>query len=274
MPARRPSSNGAGGSAGPLPGWSEADSAGFAGLARIVVPGRSEQIRILVGLIPARRDEGFSAVELGAGQGVLARAVLNRFPRCRYLAYDRSPRMLAALRRTLRGYGPRAAVCGFDLAAAAWRRDLPRPLRCVLASLVVHHLTDAAKRRLFLDVAARLEPGGAFLMADLVAPPNAAAQRLFAAQWDRAAHAQSRRVRLGADALRRFTRGGWNHYAAKNPDPYDRPARLLHQLRWLEEAGLERVDCFWMQAGHAIFGGYRRVRGAAVRGGRRARMRA
>ena len=29
------------------------------------------------------------------------------------------------------------------------------------------------------------------------------------------------------------------------------------QLRWLEEAGFSSVDCFWMRAGHAVYGGYR-----------------
>jgi len=201
---------------------------------------------------------------LGAGHGVLARAVLSTFPRCRYVALDRSEHMLVALRHTLRRYRARAVVRRFDLSGTAWRRELPRPLRCVLASLVVHHLTDPQKRRLCRDVAARLEPGGAFLLADLVAPANAAVQQLFAGQWNAAARAQSRGTSRGAGALRRFTHGGWNHYATSTPDPYDRPARLLHQLQWLEEAGFGQVDCFWMHAGHAIFGGY--LPGGQVRG--------
>jgi SAM-dependent methyltransferase len=235
-------------------------------LARIAVPAREEQIRILTDLIPAGRDEPFTAVELGAGQGALARAVLRAFPRCHYVALDRSEHMLAALRHALRAHGSRAVVRGFDLAAAAWRRDLPRPLRCLLASLVVHHLTDAEKRRLFKDVAGRLEPGGALLLADLVAPANAVVQRLFVAQWNGAARAQSRGLARGADAVRRFTRDGWNHYATSAPDPYDRPARLLNQLQWLQDAGFGQVDCFWMYAGHAVFGGY--LPGGRVRGRR------
>ncbi len=257
MRARKPPGNGAGrGAVEAVAGWTEADSDAFAALAGIAVPARNEQIAILTDLIPARRSEVFTAVELGAGHGVLARSVLNTFPRCRYVALDRSEHMLDTLRHTLRGYGARAVVRGFDLSGTAWRRELPRPLRCVLASLVVHHLTDPEKRRLYRNVAARLEPRGAFLLADLVAPVNAPVQQLFAGQWNAAARAQSRGTSRGADALRRFTHGGWNHYATSTPDPYDRPARLLHQLQWLEEAGFRQVDCFWMQAGHAIFGGY------------------
>jgi hypothetical protein len=107
-------------------------------------------------------------------------------------------------------------------------------------------------------VARRLDRGGAFLLADLVLPVNPRSQRLFAAQWHEAARLQSRGLHRGSAALRRFKRGGWHYYAVREPDPYDRPSRLLDQLRWLREAGFDQVDCFWMHAGHAIFGGYLR----------------
>jgi len=56
------------------------------------------------------------------------------------------------------------------LEAEEWRKTLPRPLWCVLASLVVHHLPGPWKRRLFADMRAGLEPGGAFILADIVEP--------------------------------------------------------------------------------------------------------
>jgi hypothetical protein len=34
------------------------------------------------------------------------------------------------------------------------------------------------------------------------------------------------------------------------------PDRVFEQLRWLEEAGFRAMDCFWMRAGHAVYGGY------------------
>jgi methylase of polypeptide subunit release factors len=124
-------------------GWTEGDSETFAALAEIAVPARRAQIEILTRLVPAERDEAFTVVELGAGEGALARAMLSTFRRCRYVALDRSDRMRASLRRTLGRYGARAVVREFELADRAWRSALPRPLRCVVASLVVHHLDDA-----------------------------------------------------------------------------------------------------------------------------------
>ncbi len=44
-------------------------------------------------------------------------------------------------------------------------------------------------------------------------------------------------------------------YRYPDVDDIDKPSRLLDQLKWLEQAGFADVDVFWMQAGHALFGG-------------------
>ena len=134
----------------------------------------------------------------------------------------------------------------------------------MLASLVVHHLAAAGKRRLFADLARRLEPGGALLLADIVEPVGPAARAAFARQWDDAARTQSLALTGGLEAFERFQRDGWNFYRG-TPDPYDRPSGLGEQLRWLRRAGFARVDAFWMRAGHAVFGGFRGPRRAPAR---------
>ena len=246
----------------PTRAWTETDSRTFIDDGAVFVPGREEQIATLRALIPAGPGEAFTVAELGAGGGVLARAVLEAFPRCRYVALDGSPAMRRRLGETLARHGARVEVHDFELAERAWRTALPSPLRCVLASLVVHHLPAAGKRRLFADLARRLEPGGALLLADIVDPASAAAREAFARQWDDAARVQSLALTGGLEAFARFEAGGWNFYRG-TPDACDQPSRLDDQLRWLGEAGLAPVDCFWMRAGHAVFGGWRPRRAPA-----------
>jgi tRNA (cmo5U34)-methyltransferase len=217
------------------------------------------------------RSSPFTVAELGAGAGLLARAVLEAFPRCRYVALDGSAAMRAQLATTLAPYAARLEVRAFDLASRDWRAALPSPLRCVLASLVVHHLPGAGKRRLFADLARRLDPGGALLLADVVEPASPAAREAFARQWDDAARAQSLALTGGLAAFERFQAGGWNFYRG-TPEPYDQPSLVDEQLRWLRAAGFATVDCFWMRAGHAILGGWlgaRRRRAPAARPRRR-----
>ena len=38
-----------------------------------------------------------------------------------------------------------------------------------------------------------------------------------------------------------------------------RPQTLLHHLVWLKHAGFAAVDCFWMSAAHAVFGGVKQA---------------
>jgi tRNA (cmo5U34)-methyltransferase len=237
------------------PHWTEADSQRFIDDGAVFVPSRDEQIATLCALIPARADEAFTVAELGAGAGVLAHAVLEAFPRCRYVALDGSAAMRTRLEQTLQRYRTRVDVRAFDLADRDWRAALPSALRVVLASLVVHHLPAAGKRRLFADLARRLEPGGALLLADVIEPPSPAARQTFARQWDDAARAQSLALTGGLEAFARFERDGWNFYRG-TPEPYDQPSRLDEQLRWLRAAGFATVDGFWMRAGHAVFGAW------------------
>ena len=235
-----------------IDGWTEEDSQLYLENGVQYVPSRRTLIETLRDLVPAGGDEPWHVVELGAGDGALARHILERYPPCSYTALDGSETMRRRIVDTLAGYGDRASVRHFALEEQPWRRELPKPLRAVVSSLVLHHLSGEAKRELFRDIAMRLEIGGALLIADLVEPANDRARGVFARQWNEAISDQT-----GEEGLRFFRTSKWNYYELDEPDPYDQPSRLIDQLRWLEEAGFRHVDCFWMRAGHAIFGGYK-----------------
>jgi SAM-dependent methyltransferase len=206
-------------------------------------------------LLPAEPSGIFTVVELGAGGGDLAQAILEKFPRCHYLAFDGSETMREHLAHRLTSFHDRLEIHPFELAEQAWRQALPSPLRCVLSSLCVHHLTGSQKRQLFIDMAQRLETGGAILLADLVEPATQQVTNLFARQYDEMVREQSVTKRGNLSGYEQFCEMKWNYFA--NPDPIDHPSLLSEQLRWLGEAGFSSTDCFWMRAGHAIYGGYK-----------------
>lgn len=239
--------------------WSEADSEAFLSHSEIFVPGRTEQIASLLHLIPARIEETFTIVELAAGGGVLARAILEKFPCCHYVALDGSAVMRDRLSHTLSEFGKRVEVRPFELEEQEWRSALPMPLRCVLSSLAVHHLSDEGKRQLFQDMFTRLEPGGVVLLADIVKPATPRIANLYARQYDEIVHAQSLAAYGDLRGYESFQELRWNYfsYDYADPDSYDTPSLLSDQLLWFREAGFSMADCFWMQAGHAIYGGYK-----------------
>ena len=158
-------------------GWNESDSRDFIDLGRFFVPDREEQIATVLDMVP---DPGEGLlVDLCCGEGLLSRALLERFPKARVLAMDLSPAMLEKARVSLAEHGDRFSTRPFDLADRSWR-SFPEPVRAFVSSLAVHHLDGGGKRDLFRDLAAALAPGGALVIADLVRPATPAAQALAA----------------------------------------------------------------------------------------------
>ena len=232
--------------------WNEADSSVYRDIATVAVPRRVEMIGTLLSLVPFGRDEQFRAVELGSGEGLAAAALLDRFPRATLVALDGSESMRQATRAATSRFAGRVRIEPFELASLDWW-DVMRGVDVVLTTLCLHHLNDAKKQYFFKAAAERLSARGALLVADLVEPQHQIVRDMFADSWDASVRAQADALGM-PELANRFVEARWNHY--RTLDPADRPSALFHQLVWLRHAGFAAVDCFWMYAGHAIYGGF------------------
>jgi hypothetical protein len=76
-----------------------------------------------------------------------------------------------------------------------------------------------------------------------------------------AAKEQAEAVRM-PELFERFVDERWNHF--RFPDPSDQPAALLHHFMWLRHAGFAAVDCIWLDAGHAVFAGFKQAEASAL----------
>jgi tRNA (cmo5U34)-methyltransferase len=236
--------------------WSEENSRQFLQFADVVFPHRAEQNALLTALVPADGNQAFTTVDLGCGQGTLSRALLARFPHCRVIGLDFSPLMLETARANLSVFGDRFEARQFDLRRSDWLDDLPDQVRCFVASLAVHHIDGPGKRALYRDLAARLVPGGALLLQDLIEPTNERTWRQYALMWDGYVKEHSIRVTGSLDFYHTFVHDGWNHFATPDLE-FDMPSGLYEQFRWFEEAGLAGADCFWFWYGHAVYGAFK-----------------
>ena len=232
---------------------SEADWRTYRELAPAAVPARAEQAAVLLALFPFRASDSFRVVELGAGEGRLTHAVLELFSNASALALDGSRAMLELAGARLSRFRSRARAEFFDLASTDWL-PLVAGADVVVSSLCIHHLDGSGKRALFSSLREHLSERGALLIADLVAPRRAEALRLFADTWDDSTERQSLSATGSPAVFDLFVSSEWNIY--RHPDPMDIPSPLFDQLKWLEAAGFSGVDCFWMQAGHAVYGGF------------------
>jgi len=237
----------------PSTGWDEEASQDFLDYGKVFIPYRDFQFQLLTGLIPAFSFP-YRILELCCGEGLLGASLLDRHPHAGWIGLDGSSVMLERAKQTLARFGERVELGKFDLRQPAWRRRTS-PYQAVVSSMAIHHLDAQEKRQLYVDLFSMLAPGGVLGIADIIQPVGEAAVELAARQWDEAVRIRSMELEGDVRLAQIFFREGWNIF--RFPDPMDKPSPLLDQLRWLEEAGFYDVNVYWLNAGHAVFGGRR-----------------
>jgi len=164
-------------------------------------------------------------LDVGAGPGVVADALLRAIPAARLLCQDYSLPMLERARSALAWAGDRVSYHQSDLADPDWSAGLDRPLDAVVSSYAIHNLRDAARiRSVYGDLIGLLGPGGGLFLLDLV---ESAGPRTDVLYGDRRRHVE------------------------------DAPASLAVQLGWLVDAGFTEVDCLWKDGFEAAICGFR-----------------
>ncbi len=207
---------------------------------------RVDHRRLMAELLPFDDAEPFTFVDLGAGTGAAARAVLDRFPRSRAVLADYSLQMMEQGRRELADYGDRYRYVEFDLARDRWPEEMGTEVDAVISSLCVHHLPDPRKGSLFAEILAHLAPGGWYLNYD----PVTAGDPVVEEAWRRAGDREDPGAAAG-----RGNRTPDEQARYENHIRYMIP--LAPQLDMLRDVGFEAIDVYWKQLDLVIFGGRR-----------------
>src|SRR5579859_2365034 len=142
---------------------------------------RAEQLTLVSRLLPFRREDAFVFLDLGAGTGAAARAVLAEYPNATGLLADFSTQMMAAGDEQLRPYAGRYRYVEFDMVSPDWPADLRGPLDAVVSALSIHHLPDARKQTMFREIRQRLKPDGWYINYDPIFAPDPSLE----AVWER-----------------------------------------------------------------------------------------
>jgi tRNA (cmo5U34)-methyltransferase len=215
---------------------------------RAALPLAGAQLDVMLRVLRTAKPEGISRfLDVGCGDGVLGRLLLEQHPASSGVFVDFSEPMLAAARA--KTDPARAVFLQQDLTASNWREVLPtgQPFDAIVSGYAIHHLPDEGKKSLYKDFHELLAPGGVFINIEHVAPHDDWTEHLFMeAVIDNLAVQEPNRTRQAiSDEL----------YNA--PEDGDILATAEIQCDWLREIGFTKVDCFMKIYELAVFGGVR-----------------
>ena len=177
-------------------------------------------------------------LDLGAGTGLLASFVRSWYPEAQIHLMDVSAPMLDRARARLSA----DKKVSFEVADYS-NADLGEGYDAVVSALSIHHLDDAAKRRLFGRIYAALRRGGAFINAEQVSGPTPALDEVYRRLWLQQVREAGASPDQIADSLYR--------------QQDDRCASVEAQLAWMREAGFADADCWFKDNRFAVLAGTR-----------------
>jgi ubiquinone/menaquinone biosynthesis C-methylase UbiE len=199
-------------------------------------------------------------LDLGCGDGILARTILDRFPNAQAVLVDFSEAMLQAAREKM-GDDDRARIIQANFTSASWLTQLPNDagtsgaaFDLVVSGFAIHHNAHERKKVLYAQVYDLLAPGGVFLNLEHVASPTPAVEALFDEHFidHLCAYHRAKDPSASRDEISR------THY--HRPDKAENILALVEtQCDWLRQIGFQDVDCFFKVFELALFGGRKPV---------------
>ncbi len=218
------------------------------------IPLAREQIDVMLTLLATRPQPVRSFIDLGCGDGILAAALLEKYPGSQGVLADFSEPMLEQARVQLSDFADQLQFLNLDYADPAWVDAIQgmAPLDAIVSRYSVHHQPDERKRAIYEDIFGLLAPGGWFINIEHILPSAGLATDLLNN------HMIDGRYAIEVQKGGSKTRQEIADIFLKRPD---REANLLTpveaQCDWLRQIGFEQVDCYFRIYELAVFAGRR-----------------
>ena len=193
-------------------------------------------------------------LDLGCGDGILAAAILEKYPRAKGTLVDFSTSMLQAALSNLQDYSRSLHVASADYTDPAWFDIISAhaPFDVVVSGFSIHHQSDSIKCQVYTDIFDLLMSGGIFVNIEHV---SSATPRIEAIYDDYFIDTMWASQLTDGDGQTR------NQVAAAYHNREDKQANILapveSQCEWLREIGFDDVDCYFRVFELAVFGGRR-----------------
>lgn len=206
-----------------------------------LIPYYHEMVSALVSSIPFEKGSPINVLDLGCGTGTISKAISEQYPNAKITLVDISENMLKIAEKKIGSQFIYKSHC-IDF----YELNLEEKYDVVASSLALHHLiTDEDKRGFYTKIFNTLSLNGLFLNADIVLGSNDCLQDIYLKKW-----ISYMNKTCTMDDIN-------NNWLVKYRNE-DRPARLLEQIKWLEEIGFSNVDIVWKYYNFSVYGGFKK----------------
>ena len=227
---------------------------------RGAIPLAKEQVDCLLRVITLTQPKVESFLDLGCGDGILGRAIADKFPEAQGIFIDISESMLTEAQNKFpqqntshgNSHDHKYQFLLQDFGRKSWLEVLKDSSRfdVIVSGFAIHHQPDQRKLEIYQEIYNLLSPGGIFLNLEHVASRSELGEQAFDQLFVDALYEYHRQ----ADPNQSRQAIAKNYYSR-----HDQNANSLTlvetQCDWLREIGFIDVDCFLKLFEIALFGG-------------------
>lgn len=218
---------------------------------RGAIPAASLQLEVLGKIVSMWCPAPSDVLDLGCGDGVLGRALLDAHSTVHVTFVDFSQPMLEAASKLI-GNNRRTTVIKADFGTSDWIRllEVGKRFDVILSGFAIHHQADKRKRELYDEIYDLLREGGIFLNLEHVSSATPPVSALFDSFF------VDHLLSFHTDANSNKTRKDIEEDYYQRPDKKENIlAPVETQCEWLRDIGFQDVDCFLKVFELALFGG-------------------
>jgi len=218
---------------------------------RGAIPAATFQLEVLGKIVSMWRHAPSEVLDLGCGDGIIGRALLDAHAAAHVTFVDFSEPMLEAAKKKI-GNNRKATVIKADFGTPEWMRELEAEKRfdVIVSGFAIHHQTNQRKGELYAEIYGLLREGAIFLNLDHVSSASPSVTALFDSFFI------DHLLRFHANTSPNKTRDEIEEEYYRRPDKQENIlAPVEMQCEWLRGIGFQDVDCFFRVFELALFGG-------------------
>ena len=203
-----------------------------------LIPYYNQMIGALIDAIPFDKDSNIRILDLGCGTGTISQLLSSRFSNSKIVCLDIASNMIEIAKYKLSSHDNSEFVVGdFKRINDLGNFDV------VVSSLALHHLeTDFDKKGFYTDIYNQLDNDGVFFNADVILASTDLMQTRNMNRWKEYMNKSVSMTEIENKWIPTY-------------EEEDRPAKLVDQLKWLENIGFKSVDVIWKYYNFGVYGG-------------------